>query len=313
MKIGGDPDGATRPRSRPASSTCCAATPPDVPRIKADATLGPLVRRRRSSCSTTGASTLVRDDVQGQAAQPGPDGQQALPSRAVDGDRQGHHDGDRLRWPGRRCRQPDPARHARPSARHRAQVRRRGGQGRARDGAPGARLRRTPPMSRPCHSASTPMPATRSLLPTCRSQWLEEPGHQERAQGRHVRHLRRRAPAAQVLDRPERLGRGLPAPGQLPPGAVPAARAATTTRGTTTPTFDKPGRPRPAPSRTPTRQSPLYNQAQELLVEDAPAVFTRWRIWNNEIRPWVKGVAPTGQDSIVMGDLFFEKIWIAKH
>ena len=32
---------------------------------------------------------------------------------------------------------------------------------------------------------------------------------------------------------------------------------------------------------------PLYNQAQEMLVEDAPAVFTRWRTTNYEIRPWV--------------------------
>ena len=57
----------------------------------------------------------------------------------------------------------------------------------------------------------------------------------------------------------------------------------------------------------------LYNQAQQLLVDDAPAVWTRWRVWNNEIRPWVKGVTPTGQDSFVMGDLFFETISIEKH
>jgi oligopeptide transport system substrate-binding protein len=63
----------------------------------------------------------------------------------------------------------------------------------------------------------------------------------------------------------------------------------------------------------PAEATKLYNQAQELLVEDAPAVFTRWRIWNNEIRPWVKGVTPTGQDSNVMGDLFFENIWIENH
>jgi oligopeptide transport system substrate-binding protein len=57
----------------------------------------------------------------------------------------------------------------------------------------------------------------------------------------------------------------------------------------------------------------LYNQAQELLVDDAPAVFTRWRISNYEVRPWVQGVIGTGQDSFVIGDLFFENVSIAKH
>lgn len=57
----------------------------------------------------------------------------------------------------------------------------------------------------------------------------------------------------------------------------------------------------------------LYNQAQELLVEDAPAVFTRWRISNYEVRPWVDGVIATAQDSNVIGDLFFETIRILKH
>jgi oligopeptide transport system substrate-binding protein len=56
----------------------------------------------------------------------------------------------------------------------------------------------------------------------------------------------------------------------------------------------------------------LYNQAQELLVEDAPAVFTRWRVSNYEVRPWVDGVVGTGQDSVVIGDLFYENIKILK-
>jgi oligopeptide transport system substrate-binding protein len=57
----------------------------------------------------------------------------------------------------------------------------------------------------------------------------------------------------------------------------------------------------------------LYNQAQELLVQDAPAVFTRWRVSNYEVEPWVQGVTGTGQDSVVIGDLFYENISIAKH
>ena len=58
----------------------------------------------------------------------------------------------------------------------------------------------------------------------------------------------------------------------------------------------------------PTKALALYNQAQELLVEDAPAVFTRWRVSNYEVEPWVKGVTGTGQDSVVIGDLFYENI-----
>ncbi len=57
----------------------------------------------------------------------------------------------------------------------------------------------------------------------------------------------------------------------------------------------------------------LYNQAQALLVEDAPAVFTRWRVSNYEVRPWVDGVIGTGQDSVVIGDYFYENIKILKH
>ncbi len=56
----------------------------------------------------------------------------------------------------------------------------------------------------------------------------------------------------------------------------------------------------------------LYNQAQELLVEDAPAVFTRWRISNYEVRPWVKGLVPTAADSNDIGDYFFETVYIEK-
>ena len=48
-------------------------------------------------------------------------------------------------------------------------------------------------------------------------------------------------------------------------------------------------------------------------MDDAPAVFTRWRISNYEVRPWVKGVAGTPQDSEVIGDYFYEEIQIAKH
>jgi len=58
---------------------------------------------------------------------------------------------------------------------------------------------------------------------------------------------------------------------------------------------------------------PLYNQAQEILVEDAPAVFTRWRVTNYEVQPWVSGALVTPQDSENYGDLFFETVQILDH
>ena len=58
---------------------------------------------------------------------------------------------------------------------------------------------------------------------------------------------------------------------------------------------------------------PLYNQAQQILVDDAPAVFTRWRTTNYENRPWVCGALVTSQDSENYGDLFLETVSIAKH
>lgn len=57
---------------------------------------------------------------------------------------------------------------------------------------------------------------------------------------------------------------------------------------------------------------PLYNQAQEILVEDAAAVYTRWRIQNYEVRPWVSGLVPTAFDSEAIGDYFFETVKILK-
>ena len=62
-----------------------------------------------------------------------------------------------------------------------------------------------------------------------------------------------------------------------------------------------------------TKSIALYNQAQVLLVADAPAVFTRWRVSNYEIEPWVAGWTGTAQDSVVIGDYFFENISILKH
>ena len=62
-----------------------------------------------------------------------------------------------------------------------------------------------------------------------------------------------------------------------------------------------------------TKSIALYNQAQQLLVQDAPAVFTRWRVANYEVEPYVQGVQGTAQDSVVIGDYFYENMSIAQH
>jgi oligopeptide transport system substrate-binding protein len=62
-----------------------------------------------------------------------------------------------------------------------------------------------------------------------------------------------------------------------------------------------------------TKSIALYNQAQELLVQDAPAVFTRWRVANYEIAPYVSGITGTVQDSVWLGDTFPETISILQH
>ena len=42
-------------------------------------------------------------------------------------------------------------------------------------------------------------------------------------------------------------------------------------------------------------------------------MFTRWRVENYEVRPWVTGFNPTSLDSEILGDLFFETIQILNH
>ena len=176
-----------------------------------------------------------------------------------------------------------------------------------------ARLRQRRPTSRPCRSASTRTPATRSRRAYMQEQWSKNLGVKSELKGETFdqfvvdRPTRRR-----VLDRPERLGRGLPAPGQLPPRALPEPERQQR-RGVQQPRVRRPRgpgrrragrgqvrwpsttRPRSSSSRTPRRSSPAG------------------AISNYEVRPWVKGVIGTGQDSVVIGDLFFENISIAKH
>ncbi len=57
---------------------------------------------------------------------------------------------------------------------------------------------------------------------------------------------------------------------------------------------------------------PLYNQAQQILVDDAPVIFLYWYGRFTLVKPWVQGLTPTAQDSTT-GELFFDRIQIAAH
>jgi oligopeptide transport system substrate-binding protein len=61
-------------------------------------------------------------------------------------------------------------------------------------------------------------------------------------------------------------------------------------------------------------QVPIYNQAQEMVMEDTPIIPLRFATRFSLVKPWVGGgFAPTAQDSQVAGELFFYKVEIADH
>lgn len=61
----------------------------------------------------------------------------------------------------------------------------------------------------------------------------------------------------------------------------------------------------------PATQEGLLNQAQEIVVEDAPVFFTRWGEGVRLTKPYVQGYIPTGLDSTFAGEYFVELISIA--
>lgn len=63
---------------------------------------------------------------------------------------------------------------------------------------------------------------------------------------------------------------------------------------------------------TPTleEQLPLYEQAQEILVEDSPAVFIYWYGRFTLVKPWVQGLTPTAGDS-TLGSYFYDRVFIS--
>ena len=60
-------------------------------------------------------------------------------------------------------------------------------------------------------------------------------------------------------------------------------------------------------------QIPLYNQAQEMVMADAPIIPVRFGQRFGLIKPWVQNLNPTAQDSQISGENFFAWVSIAAH
>jgi oligopeptide transport system substrate-binding protein len=57
-------------------------------------------------------------------------------------------------------------------------------------------------------------------------------------------------------------------------------------------------------------QLPLYAQAQDILVDDAPALFLYWYGRFTLIKPWVQGLVATAGDSTT-GEYFYDRVSIS--
>jgi oligopeptide transport system substrate-binding protein len=56
-----------------------------------------------------------------------------------------------------------------------------------------------------------------------------------------------------------------------------------------------------------------YQQAQAMIVNDAPAIWLRFGLTTYLVQPWVQGLQGTSADSQNIGDRFYETITIAAH
>jgi ABC-type oligopeptide transport system substrate-binding subunit len=59
-------------------------------------------------------------------------------------------------------------------------------------------------------------------------------------------------------------------------------------------------------------QVPLYNQAQEMVMADAPIIPLRMGSRFTLVKPWIQGLVATAQDSNT-GELFYDQVSIAAH
>ncbi len=60
-------------------------------------------------------------------------------------------------------------------------------------------------------------------------------------------------------------------------------------------------------------QIPLYNQAQEMVMADAPIIPVRFGQRFTVVKPWVQNLRPTAQDNQNTGDNFYAWVTIAAH
>jgi oligopeptide transport system substrate-binding protein len=61
------------------------------------------------------------------------------------------------------------------------------------------------------------------------------------------------------------------------------------------------------------KQIALYKEAQTILMNDAAFIPLRFASVRYEVKPYLTGIIPTGSDSQLPGDLFYENIQILKH
>ncbi len=61
-----------------------------------------------------------------------------------------------------------------------------------------------------------------------------------------------------------------------------------------------------------TKRLQEWAQAQKIIVDDATMAFMMYRERFQVVQPWVKGLTPTGMDGGIMGDMFWNKIYIQK-
>ncbi|HEX6475207.1 MAG TPA: peptide ABC transporter substrate-binding protein, partial [Candidatus Limnocylindria bacterium] len=59
-------------------------------------------------------------------------------------------------------------------------------------------------------------------------------------------------------------------------------------------------------------QVTIYNQAQEMLVDDAPVIFISWGGRFTLVKPWVQGLTITPGDATT-GSFFYDNVTIAEH
>jgi oligopeptide transport system substrate-binding protein len=61
-----------------------------------------------------------------------------------------------------------------------------------------------------------------------------------------------------------------------------------------------------------TKRLQLWAQAQKIVVDDAPVLFINYRERFQVRKPWVKGMITTGMDGGIIGDFFWDQVYIQK-